>query len=71
MISCCFLAAHMGLRGNSPLTAKPPVGTCGKMTLFIDHLVIIDPFNVVPETFIKRQATRHDCLPSLMGDGDK
>ncbi len=24
-----------------------------------------------PETHIKRQATRHDCLPGLLGDGDK
>jgi len=24
-----------------------------------------------PETHIKSQATRHDCLPSLLGDGDK
>jgi hypothetical protein len=24
-----------------------------------------------PETHIKRQATQHDCLPSLLGDGDK
>jgi hypothetical protein len=24
-----------------------------------------------PETHIKRQATQHGCLPSLLGDGDK
>ncbi len=24
-----------------------------------------------PEKHIRRQATRHDCLPSLLGDGDK
>jgi hypothetical protein len=24
-----------------------------------------------PEILIVRQATRHDCLPSLLGDGDK
>jgi hypothetical protein len=24
-----------------------------------------------PETYIKRQATRHDCLSSLLGDKDK
>jgi hypothetical protein len=24
-----------------------------------------------PETHTKRQATQHDCLPSLLGDGDK
>ncbi len=24
-----------------------------------------------PETLIKRQATQHGCLPSLLGDGDK
>jgi hypothetical protein len=23
------------------------------------------------ETHTKRQATQHDCLPSLLGDGDK
>ncbi len=26
---------------------------------------------VPPETHTKRQATHHDCLPSLLGDGDK
>ncbi len=25
----------------------------------------------VPETHTKRQATQHDCLPSLQGDWDK
>jgi hypothetical protein len=24
-----------------------------------------------PETHTKRQATQHDCLPSLLGDGDR
>jgi hypothetical protein len=24
-----------------------------------------------PETYSKRQATKHGCLPSLMGNGDK
>ncbi len=24
-----------------------------------------------PETYTKRQATQHGCLPSLLGDGDK
>ncbi len=24
-----------------------------------------------PETHFNRQATRHDCLPSLMGNGNK
>ncbi len=24
-----------------------------------------------PETQIKRQATRHNCLPRMLGDGDK
>jgi hypothetical protein len=26
---------------------------------------------LLPETHIKRQATRQDCLPSLLGYGDK
>jgi hypothetical protein len=26
---------------------------------------------IIPETHIKRQATRHDCLPGFVGDGDK
>jgi len=25
---------------------------------------------VYPETNTKRQATQHDCLPRLLGDGD-
>jgi hypothetical protein len=25
---------------------------------------------IVRETYFKRQATRHDCLPSLLGDGE-
>jgi hypothetical protein len=29
------------------------------------------PAQLIPETFIKRQAMRHDCLSSLLGDGDK
>ncbi len=26
---------------------------------------------LLPETHIKRQAIRHDCLPTLPGNGDK
>jgi hypothetical protein len=28
-------------------------------------------FHFTPETHTKRQATQHDCLPSLLGDGDE
>jgi hypothetical protein len=43
-------------------------------TPLVDHFtgkIILNLIVFCPEIHKKRQATRHDCLPSLLGDGDK
>jgi hypothetical protein len=59
---------------------------CFRVCRHIDKLNSFDPYKIskkwgtnygterplyVPDAHIKRQATRRDCLPSLLGDGNK
>ncbi len=41
--------------------------------IFLHSIVFVNAHArlLTPETHSKRQATQHDCLPSLLGDGDK
>jgi hypothetical protein len=39
--------------------------------VFTFHLVLVSKSNTLHLKHIKRQATQHDSLPSLLVDGDK
>jgi hypothetical protein len=65
-----------GLFGTAAALRRQPSVSSARAALIplVDHFTGKITLNLIvfcPETHTKRQATRHGCLPSLLGDGDK
>ncbi len=59
---------------NYSSNAQGPSGALKLLTYCLRALYssfLLGALKSLPETHTKRQAIQHDCLPSLLGDGDK